>query len=69
MSKPTGEVMFEDETLTKKEFLKQFIDKIPDGTQLYSFITHKDSEDIDGTELGKIVNVGGCYISQYGEKC
>ena len=66
--KPTGEVMFEDAPLPTQDFLQQFIDKIPDGTQLYSFIAHKDPEDIDGIELGKVANVGRCHIGQYGDE-
>ena len=66
--KPTGEVMFQEAPLSNKDFLKQFVDKIPDGSHIYSLIAYKDPMDIEGTELGKVMNVGKCYISQYGDE-
>ena len=66
--KPTGEVMFQEAPLSNKDFLKQFVDKIPDGSHIYSLIAYKDPMAIDGTELGKVMNVGKCYISQYGDE-
>ena len=60
--------MFQEEPLSNKDFLQQFIDKIPDGTPIYSFVAYEDPEDIEGTELGKVVNVGKCYASQYGDE-
>ena len=60
--------MFQEEPLSNKDFLQQFIDKIPDGTPIYSFVAYEDPEDIEGTELGKVVNVGKCYATQYGDE-
>ena len=66
--KPTGQVIFQDEPLSNKDFVQQFEDKIPDRTPIYSLLTYKDPEDNKGTELGKVVNVGKCYASQYGDE-
>ena len=48
--------------------MQQFIDLIPDGTELYSFIAHANPDDVKGTELAKLVIVDGCFPSKYGDE-
>merc|ERR1711997_1366342 len=66
--KPTGVVRFREEESDILAFMQQFIDKIPAGTELYSFIAHANPDDIDGFELAKLVVVDGCYPSKYGDE-
>ena len=66
--KPTGEVNFRDEPSNNLDFLQQFIDLIPDGTTLYTFITYSDPKDVYGTEMGKLVVVDGCYPTKFGDE-
>ena len=61
-------VTFRDEWSPIDDFLQQFIDNIPDGTPLYSFITHENPDDVAGTELTKLVIVDGCFPSRYGDE-
>ena len=65
--KPTGEVNFRDEPSNNRDFLQQFVDLIPDGTTLYTFITYSDPKDVYGTEMGKLVIVDGCYPTKFGD--
>ena len=64
----TGAVSFREEYSPIFDFLQQFTDNIPDGTPLYSFKTHEDPEDWDGTEIGKLVVVDGCFPSRFGDE-
>ena len=48
--------------------MQQFVDNIPAGTELYSFITHANPDDAEGTELAKMVVVDGCFPSKYGDE-
>ena len=66
--KPTGEVRFRKEPSNNLDLLQQFVDKISAGTELYSFITFENPNDMNGTELGKLVVVDGCYPSKYGDE-
>ena len=66
--RPTGVVRFREEESDILAFMQQFIDKIPPGTELYSFIAHASPDDIDGFELAKLVVVDGCYPSKYGDE-
>lgn len=66
--KPTGKVNFRVEPSPHLELLQQFVDEIPHGTEIYSFIAHADPKDVDGTELAKLVIVDGCYPSRYGDE-
>ena len=66
--KPTGKVNFRVEPSPNLDLLQQFIDEIPNGTELYSFIAHADPKDFGGTELAKLVIVDGCYPSRYGDE-
>ena len=61
-------VSFKEEYSPIKEFLQQFKDNIQDGSPLYSFITHQDPEDLEGTEIAKLVVVDGCFPSRYGDE-
>ena len=49
-------------------FLQQFIDNISDGSSLYSFITHEDPDDEDGSELAQMIAVDGCFPSKWGDE-
>jgi len=67
--KPTGEVNFrEEESPTNLEFLQQFVDNIPAGTAPYSFVAHANPDDIEGTELARLVVVDGCFPSKFGDE-
>jgi len=66
--KPTGEVRFREEPSNNLDLLQQFVDKIPAGTELYSFIAFENPNDMNGTELGKLVVIDGCYPSRYGDE-
>ena len=66
--RPTGVVRFREDESDILAFMQQFIDKIPAGTELYSFIAHANPDDIDGFELAKLVVVDGCYPSKYGDE-
>ena len=48
--------------------MQQFVDDIPAGTELYSWIAHDNPEDIEGTELAKLVIVDGCFPSKFGDE-
>ena len=59
---------FTEEWIPVDLFMQQFIDNISDGSSLYSFITHEDPEDEDGSELAQIIAVDGCFPSKYGDE-
>ena len=66
--RPTGDVKFTEEWLPIDPFLQQFIDNISDGSPLYSFITHENPDDEDGSELAQLIAVDGCFPSRYGDE-
>ena len=51
-----------------EDFMQQFIDNIPAGTELYSFVAHSNPADKEGTELAKLVVTDGGYPSKYGDE-
>jgi len=66
--KPTGAVSFREEESPILDFMQQFIDNIPAGTELYSFMAHANPDDVEGTELAKMVVPDGCFPSKYGDE-
>ena len=66
--KPTGDVNFRVEESPILEFMQQFIDNVPAGTELYSFVAHANPEDTEGMELAKLVVPDGCFPSKYGDE-
>jgi len=66
--KPTGAVTFREEESPILDFMQQFVDNIPAGTEIYSFIAHANPDDIEGTELAKMVAVDGCFPSKWGDE-
>merc|ERR1711997_333898 len=68
---PTGKVHFNEEPAGEdviKNFYQQFLDKIDEGTELYSVVAHASPDDEAGTELGKLVTADKCHLSQYGDE-
>jgi len=65
--KPTGAVSFREEESPILDFMQQFVDNIPAGTELYSFRAHANPDDVEGTELAPMV-VDGCFPSKYGDE-
>ena len=59
---------FNEEYLPIDDFLQQFKDEIPDGSTLYSVVTHEDPHDGVGTELAQMTVVDGCFPSKYGDE-
>ena len=59
---------FNEEYLPIDDFLQQFKDEIPDGSTLYSVVTHEDPHDGFGTELAQMTVVDGCFPSKYGDE-
>ena len=66
--RPTDVVKFREEDSDILAFMKQFIDKIPEATELYSFMALANPDDIDDFELAKLVVVDRCYTSKYGDE-
>ena len=60
--------MLQEKPLLNNQSLQQLKDEIPYESSIYSFVAYKDPEFIEGTELGKVVNVRKCYASQYGDE-
>ena len=66
--KPTSKIHFSNVKLPTDRYLRQFTDKIKNGTELYSFVAYADPQDVNGTELAKMVIVNGCYPGKYGDE-
>ena len=66
--KPTGSVNFREQESLMFDFMQQYIDSIPDGTDLYSVISHANPDDHNGRELGKLIVVDNCILSKYGDE-
>ena len=66
--KPTGAVSFREEESPILDFMQQFVDNIPAGTEIYRFIAHANPDDAEGTELAKMAVVDGCFPSKYGDE-
>ena len=65
---PTGMVKFTESASSMLDFMQQYIDKIPNGTDLYSVIAHANPDDHTGIELGKLAVVDKCILSKYGDE-
>ena len=64
---PTRAINFREEESPISEFMEQF-KEIRTGTELYSFRTHANPNDVEGTEVAKVVVVDGCFPSKYGDE-
>ena len=66
---PTGKIKFRThESSSSEEFHKQFHDKLPEGSAIYSFTAHSNPEDTHGTVLGEMIVVDKCTTSKFGEE-